>query len=54
MTKSGRAERSKTLFAHDVLASIRKHLVQKYFAADDDKPPEFKALLIREHGGLNI
>ena len=39
MTKSGRAERSKTLFAHSVLASIREEqLVQKHFDNDDDRP----------------
>ena len=39
MTKSGRAERSKTLFAHSVLASIREEqLVQKHFDTDDDRP----------------
>ena len=46
MTKSGRAERSKTQFTHDVLASIREEqLVQKYFAPDDDRPnqrPRFR------------
>ena len=34
-----------------------EQLLQKYFATDDDKPtppPEFNALLIREHGGLNL
>ena len=44
MTKSGRAERSKTLFAHAVLASIREEqLAQKHFDTDDDRPnsPEF-------------
>ena len=47
MTKSGRAERSKTLFAHAVLASIREEqLVQKHFDTDDDRPspPEFAPL----------
>ena len=47
MTKSGRAERSKTLFAHAVLASIREEqLVQKHFDTDDDRPnpPEFDPL----------
>ena len=39
MTKSGRAERSKTLFAHAVLASIREEqLVQKHFDTEDDRP----------------
>ena len=47
MTKSGRAERSKTLFAHAALASIREEqLVQKHFDTDDDRPnpPEFAPL----------
>ena len=47
MTKSGRAERSKTLFAHAVLASIREEqLAQKNFDTDDDRPnpPEFDPL----------
>ena len=39
MTKSGRAERSKPLFAHAVLASIlEEQLVQKHFDNDDDRP----------------
>ena len=48
MTKSGRAERSKTLFAHAVLASIREEqLVQKHFDTDDlqTKPQVFTRYL---------
>ena len=47
MTKSGRAERSKTLFAHAVLASFREEqLAQKHFDTDDDRPhpPEYDPL----------
>ena len=39
MAKSGRVERSKILFAHAVLASIREEqLVQKHFNTEDDRP----------------
>ena len=38
MTKSGRAEKSRTLFAHAVLAQIKEEkLIQSHFT-DDDRP----------------
>ena len=39
MTKSGRAERSKAIFVHAVLASIKEEqLAQKHFDTDDGRP----------------
>ncbi len=38
MTKSGRAEKSRSLFAHAVLAQIKEEeLIQSHFK-DDDRP----------------
>jgi hypothetical protein len=46
MTKSGRAEKSRTLFAHAVLAQIKEEkLIQSHFTDDDrPNPPEFDPL----------
>ena len=40
MTKSGRAEKSRTLFAHAVLARIKEEkLIQSHFTDDDSPNP---------------
>lgn len=46
MTKSDRAEKSRTLFAHAVLAQIKdEKLIQSHFTVDDrPNPPEFEPL----------
>ena len=46
MTKSGRPEKSRTLFAHAVLAQVKEEkLIQSHFT-DNDRPnhPEFDLL----------
>ena len=48
MTKSGRAEKSRTLFAHAVLAQIKEEkLIQSHFTDDDrPNPPVSKCLIL--------
>ncbi len=46
MTKSGRAEKSRTLFAHAVLAQIKEEKLIKSHFKDGERPnlPEFDLL----------